>query len=88
MQVDDAIARGARVICGGAALEVPGNWFPATVLADCTPEMLVMTQETYKNYEDFFYKYRKFIYTFNNSKISRKNNKLSGGCKLYEAIFL
>ena len=48
LQVADAVARGARLLCGGTRLPRDGSWYPATVLADCTPDMLVTTQETYE----------------------------------------
>ncbi|MCC7320567.1 MAG: NAD-dependent succinate-semialdehyde dehydrogenase [Rubellimicrobium sp.] len=47
----DALARGARLIAGGAAPQgegyVGGHFFRPTVVADCTHEMLVMTEETF-----------------------------------------
>lgn len=50
-QTEDAVAKGARVLCGGERVAVPGceaGWFFApTLLADATPDMLVMQQETF-----------------------------------------
>jgi succinate-semialdehyde dehydrogenase/glutarate-semialdehyde dehydrogenase len=50
-QSDDARALGARILCGGQRVLVPGceaGWFFApTVIADATPEMLVMRFETF-----------------------------------------
>jgi acyl-CoA reductase-like NAD-dependent aldehyde dehydrogenase len=46
-QVADAISKGGRIVCGGSRLSRPGYWFPATAIADCTPDMLCMTQETF-----------------------------------------
>ncbi|MFV9636738.1 aldehyde dehydrogenase family protein [Mycobacterium neumannii] len=46
-QVDDAVANGARVLAGGAPRPGPGSFYPPTVLADCTPEMLVFCEETF-----------------------------------------
>ncbi|RWR15429.1 NAD-dependent succinate-semialdehyde dehydrogenase [Sinirhodobacter populi] len=47
----DALAKGARLIAGGHAPEgaeyAGGHFFRPTVLADCTHEMLVMTEETF-----------------------------------------
>ncbi len=43
--VDDAIAKGARVLSGGTA--GVGNFFPPTVLADVTPDCLPMREETF-----------------------------------------
>lgn len=49
-QVDDAVARGAKLAVGGdyAALEEqPGNFFPPTVLADVDHSMSVMREESF-----------------------------------------
>jgi acyl-CoA reductase-like NAD-dependent aldehyde dehydrogenase len=46
-QVRDAVAKGARVLCGGAPLERPGNWFAPTVLADADHRMTVMRDESF-----------------------------------------
>jgi succinate-semialdehyde dehydrogenase/glutarate-semialdehyde dehydrogenase len=50
-QVDDAVAKGARVTTGGAAVRPEGltgaNFFAPTVLADVTPEMLIYREETF-----------------------------------------
>lgn len=47
----DALSKGARLLAGGAAPEgaeyTAGHFFRPTVLADCTHEMLVMTEETF-----------------------------------------
>lgn len=45
--VADAIAQGARVLCGGARHERGGNFFQPTVLADVTPAMRVAREETF-----------------------------------------
>lgn len=46
--VTDARERGARVLCGGDRIGGPDSLFHApTVLADCTPQMLVMREETF-----------------------------------------
>jgi succinate-semialdehyde dehydrogenase/glutarate-semialdehyde dehydrogenase len=45
--VADAVAKGARALCGGAAPEGPGFYYPATVLAGITPEMRVHTEEVF-----------------------------------------
>jgi acyl-CoA reductase-like NAD-dependent aldehyde dehydrogenase len=45
--VDDAVAGGARVLTGGVVPGGPGSFYPATVLVDCTPDMLVMHEETF-----------------------------------------
>jgi succinate-semialdehyde dehydrogenase/glutarate-semialdehyde dehydrogenase len=45
--VDDALKRGARLVCGGHPLAGPGRFFEPTVLADCDHSMLVMREETF-----------------------------------------
>jgi acyl-CoA reductase-like NAD-dependent aldehyde dehydrogenase len=46
-QVADATARGARVLCGGAPLAGPGNFFAPTVLVDVDHSMTVMREESF-----------------------------------------
>jgi succinate-semialdehyde dehydrogenase/glutarate-semialdehyde dehydrogenase len=45
--VADAVANGARVLCGGAAPEGPGFYYPPTVLAGITPDMRVHREEVF-----------------------------------------
>ncbi len=45
--VADALAKGARVLCGGARHARGGNFFQPTVLADVTPGMQVAREETF-----------------------------------------
>ncbi len=47
--VDDAVARGATVRVGGGRVAelAPGYFYAPTVVADCTPEMLIMSEETF-----------------------------------------
>ena len=45
--VADAVARGARVLCGGAAPDGPGFYYPPTVLTDITPDMRVHREEVF-----------------------------------------
>ncbi len=45
--VADALAKGARVLCGGARHERGGNFFQPTVLANVTPDMQVAREETF-----------------------------------------
>jgi succinate-semialdehyde dehydrogenase/glutarate-semialdehyde dehydrogenase len=45
--VADAVAHGARVLCGGAAPDDPGFYYPPTVLADVGPGMRVHTEEVF-----------------------------------------
>ena len=50
-QVDDARAKGARILCGGQRQTGPGfdgGWYyQPTLIADATHEMLVLTEETF-----------------------------------------
>lgn len=47
-QVEDAVARGARVLAGGARLPALGqNFYQPTVLAGVTREMCIMREETF-----------------------------------------
>jgi succinate-semialdehyde dehydrogenase / glutarate-semialdehyde dehydrogenase len=45
--VADAVAKGAKVLCGGAAPEAPGFYYPPTVLARITPDMRVHDEEVF-----------------------------------------
>jgi succinate-semialdehyde dehydrogenase / glutarate-semialdehyde dehydrogenase len=45
--VADAVARGARVLCGGAAPDRPGFYYPPTVLTGITPDMRVHSEEVF-----------------------------------------
>jgi acyl-CoA reductase-like NAD-dependent aldehyde dehydrogenase len=45
-QVREAIAKGARLVCGGAP-SGGGLWFPPTILDRCTEEMSVVSDETF-----------------------------------------
>ena len=44
--MEDAIAKGAKVLCGGPG-EIRGHFVPPTVLVDVTPDMKIMTEETF-----------------------------------------
>jgi succinate-semialdehyde dehydrogenase / glutarate-semialdehyde dehydrogenase len=46
-QVQDAIAKGATVRTGGARIDGPGAYYPATVLTDVTPEMRAFREELF-----------------------------------------
>ena len=46
-QVNDAVANGAQVLVGGARLVRRGRFFAPTVLANVTPQMRVMREETF-----------------------------------------
>jgi succinate-semialdehyde dehydrogenase / glutarate-semialdehyde dehydrogenase len=45
--VADAVAKGARALCGGAAPDGPGFYYPPTVLAGITPDMRVHAEEVF-----------------------------------------
>jgi succinate-semialdehyde dehydrogenase / glutarate-semialdehyde dehydrogenase len=45
--VADAVANGAKALCGGAAPDGPGFYYPPTVLAGITPEMRVHGEEVF-----------------------------------------
>ncbi|WP_422747082.1 NADP-dependent succinic semialdehyde dehydrogenase [Mycobacterium sp. WMMD1722] len=45
--VDDAVAKGARVLVGGSVPERVGWYYPPTVLADLTDDMRVVLEETF-----------------------------------------
>jgi acyl-CoA reductase-like NAD-dependent aldehyde dehydrogenase len=45
--IDDAVKRGARVVCGGHRLPGPGHYFEPTVLAGCDATMSVMREEIF-----------------------------------------
>jgi succinate-semialdehyde dehydrogenase/glutarate-semialdehyde dehydrogenase len=45
--VTDAVKSGAMVLIGGEPREGAGSFYPPTVLSDCTPDMLVMREETF-----------------------------------------
>jgi succinate-semialdehyde dehydrogenase/glutarate-semialdehyde dehydrogenase len=45
--VADAVARGAKVLCGGAAPDDPGFFYPPTVLAEITQDMRVHREEVF-----------------------------------------
>jgi acyl-CoA reductase-like NAD-dependent aldehyde dehydrogenase len=46
-QVDDARAKGARVLLGGERPDGPGAWYPPTVLVDVDHTMAVMRDESF-----------------------------------------
>lgn len=46
-QIEESIAMGATLLCGGKQLDGPGTWFQPTVLGDCTPEMPAVREETF-----------------------------------------
>nr|WP_265285940.1 aldehyde dehydrogenase family protein [Verminephrobacter eiseniae] len=46
-QVDDALAKGARLLTGGKRLSGPGNWFEPTVLIEVDHSMALMREESF-----------------------------------------
>ncbi|HYH79866.1 MAG TPA: aldehyde dehydrogenase family protein [Longimicrobium sp.] len=46
-QVDDAVRRGATLLCGGKAVEGDGYFYEPTVLAGVTHEMRIMREESF-----------------------------------------
>ncbi len=46
-QVEDAIRRGARVVCGGGRITGPGNFFEPSVLVDVDHSMALMREESF-----------------------------------------
>ena len=46
-QVSESVALGARCLLGGRIPDGPGYFYPPTLLADVTPEMLVFREETF-----------------------------------------
>jgi succinate-semialdehyde dehydrogenase / glutarate-semialdehyde dehydrogenase len=45
--VEDAVSKGATVLCGGAVPDGPGYFYPPTVLTGITPEMRIHTEEAF-----------------------------------------
>jgi acyl-CoA reductase-like NAD-dependent aldehyde dehydrogenase len=46
-QVADAVARGGRVLAGGARVSRPGNYFEPTVIGNATNAMRLMREESF-----------------------------------------
>lgn len=46
-QIDEAVARGARVLCGGQVEEHGGKWLRPTVIVDVDHDMKLMREETF-----------------------------------------
>ncbi|MEU0933954.1 NADP-dependent succinic semialdehyde dehydrogenase [Embleya sp. NPDC005971] len=46
-QVEDARAKGARILCGGERPAGPGWYYPPTVVAELTPEMRMYREEVF-----------------------------------------
>jgi succinate-semialdehyde dehydrogenase/glutarate-semialdehyde dehydrogenase len=52
--IEDAVAKGARVLTGGHGHPLGGNFFEPTVVAGATREMLVATEETFGPFAPLF----------------------------------
>jgi acyl-CoA reductase-like NAD-dependent aldehyde dehydrogenase len=46
-QVDDALAKGAKLLCGGKSLPGPGHFFEPTVLSNVNHQMELMREESF-----------------------------------------
>jgi succinate-semialdehyde dehydrogenase / glutarate-semialdehyde dehydrogenase len=46
-QVEDSVAKGARLLLGGTIPDKPGAWYPATVLSDVGPAQLAHDEEVF-----------------------------------------
>jgi acyl-CoA reductase-like NAD-dependent aldehyde dehydrogenase len=46
-QIDDAVAKGARVLTGGTVEDHGGKWLRPTVIVDVRPDMELMREETF-----------------------------------------
>ncbi len=46
-QIAESVKMGARIVAGGKRIVRKGVWFEPTVLADCTPEMPAVSEETF-----------------------------------------
>jgi succinate-semialdehyde dehydrogenase/glutarate-semialdehyde dehydrogenase len=46
-QVDDAVAAGAKIRCGGTRLDRPGWFYPPTVVTEITKDMALYTEEVF-----------------------------------------
>jgi len=45
--IEDALGKGAELVCGGHKKEGPGQFFEPTVLSECTDQMTVMNEEIF-----------------------------------------
>ncbi|MFY1693598.1 NADP-dependent succinic semialdehyde dehydrogenase [Plantactinospora sp. WMMB782] len=46
-QVRDAVAKNARLLCGGEVPDRPGWWYPPTVVSELTPQMRMYAEEVF-----------------------------------------
>jgi succinate-semialdehyde dehydrogenase/glutarate-semialdehyde dehydrogenase len=47
MLVDDAVAKGANVLCGGRRVDGPGWYYPPTIVSGITPKMKMFGEEVF-----------------------------------------
>jgi len=45
--IQDAVSKGARIVCGGKRHDKGGTFFQPTIVADVTPDMVVAREETF-----------------------------------------
>jgi succinate-semialdehyde dehydrogenase/glutarate-semialdehyde dehydrogenase len=45
--VQDAVSKGAEVLCGGNSIDGPGWYYPPTVIVGVTPQMRMYTEEVF-----------------------------------------
>jgi len=45
--IEDAVSKGAKVVCGGKRLDRPGWYFPPTLLTNVTPDMRISQEEAF-----------------------------------------
>ncbi len=45
--VADAVGKGAKVLCGGETPDLPGWWYPATVVSGVRPDMRMFDEEVF-----------------------------------------
>jgi succinate-semialdehyde dehydrogenase/glutarate-semialdehyde dehydrogenase len=46
-QVEDAVSKGAKVLCGGTVPDGPGWYYPPTVVTDLDPSMRMWSEEVF-----------------------------------------
>ncbi|MCB1754016.1 MAG: aldehyde dehydrogenase family protein, partial [Gammaproteobacteria bacterium] len=93
--VDDALAKGARLLCGGEVHAAGRNFYQPTVLADVTADMLISREETFgpvaaittfRAEEDLHtamnhpqYGLMAYLYTRDHDRIARLSRRLEYG---------
>lgn len=87
-QVDDAVAKGAQVLCGGEIIDHGGKWCLPTVLTQVTHQMDVMTHETFGPVIPVmaYQSVEQAIEFANDSRYGLSANVVAGDLELGEAI--